>query len=93
MPDDLMKNKDRDEEHRRRREVGEDCGDPEKEVDGREVADALYGGPDGSRDRAPDGGQDEPRGEAGDEPRCDNCGKTLGENADVGCAKCDPRAR
>jgi hypothetical protein len=85
MPDDPMKNKDRDGEHRRRREVGEDCGDPEKEVDGREVADALYGGSDGSRDRAPDSCRDE--------PRCDNCGKPLGENADVGCAKCDPRAR
>ena len=48
MPDDPMKNKDRDEEHRRRREVGEDSGDPEKEVDGREAADALYGGPDPS---------------------------------------------
>jgi hypothetical protein len=48
MPDDSMKNKDRDEEHRRRREVGEESGDPEKEVDGREVAAALYGGPDHS---------------------------------------------
>jgi hypothetical protein len=35
-----MKNKDRDEEHRRRR--GNES--PEDEVDGREVAERLYGG-------------------------------------------------
>jgi hypothetical protein len=40
MPD-PMKNKDRDEKHRRRRRAGED----EDRRDGREVADALYGGP------------------------------------------------
>lgn len=52
-------------------------GEGEDDLDGRAVAAALYGGPDSSRD----------------EPRCENCGKPIGENADVGCAKCDPRAR
>jgi len=40
MPNDPMKNKDRDDEHRRRRDVGSDEDDP----DGREVARRLYGG-------------------------------------------------
>lgn len=38
---DPMKNPDRDEEHRRRREMGESRDEP----DGRAVADRLYGGP------------------------------------------------
>lgn len=37
-----MKNRDRDEKHRRRREAG---SDDEGTPDGREVAAALYGGP------------------------------------------------
>ena len=66
---DPMKNKDRDEKRRRRREMGDD-------PDGRAVAEKLYGGP-----------------PSGNRPRCDNCGTPLFETADVGCAKCDPRAR
>jgi hypothetical protein len=42
---DPMKNSDRDEEHRRRRDVGTD---EEDDPDGREVAAALYGGLTGS---------------------------------------------
>lgn len=41
MRDDPLKNPDRDEKHRRRREAGTD----EEGPDGREVAEALYGGP------------------------------------------------
>jgi len=68
---DPTKNRDRvdDEKHRRRREVGSDADD---DPDGREVADALYGGP---------------------REKCDNCGKRKHNNDDVGCTKCDPRAR
>jgi len=68
---DPLTNPDRDEEHRRRREAGD-----EDDPDGREVAHALYGGID-----------------AGDAPRCDNCGKAHHNNDDIGCHKCDPRAR
>lgn len=71
MSDDLT-NPDRDKEHRRRREAGDEEDDP----DGRAVASALYGGID-----------------AGDPPRCDNCGKAHHNNDDIGCHKCDPRAR
>ena len=70
-----MKNKDRDEKHRRRREMGDDPSG-EDDPDGRAVAEKLYGGP-----------------PSGNHPRCDNCGTPLHENADIGCAKCDPRAR
>ena len=70
-----MKNKDRDDMHRRRREAGS-SPDGEDDPDGRAVASALYGGMD--RD---------------DRPRCDNCGKAHHNNDDIGCHKCDPRAR
>jgi hypothetical protein len=56
MPD-PMKNKDRDEEHRRRREAGDprEGGD---DPDGREVAEALYGGAaDSDTDGEDDGAQ------------------------------------
>ena len=67
-----MKNRDRDDQHRRRREAGSTEDDP----DGREVASALYGGP-------PEDNR----------PRCDNCGKAKTNSDDIGCTKCDPRAR
>ena len=52
---DPMKNKDRDEKHRRRRR-GLDEG--EDDPDGREVAAALYGGPaDSDKDDEDDGTQ------------------------------------
>lgn len=31
--------------------------------------------------------------DADDAPRCDNCGKAHHNNDDIGCRKCDPRAR
>jgi hypothetical protein len=56
MPD-PMKNKDRDEEHRRRREAGDprEGGD---DPDGRTIAERLYGGPaDSGTDGEDDGAQ------------------------------------
>jgi len=40
MPNDPLTNPDRDDKHDRRRKAGDEDDDP----DGREVADALYGG-------------------------------------------------
>lgn len=40
MPDDPLTNPDRDDKHDRRRKAG----DEDDDLDGREVADALYGG-------------------------------------------------
>jgi hypothetical protein len=67
---DSPKNPDRDDRHARRR------GGENSDLDGREAASLLYGGP--SLD---------------DTPRCPNCGKRATNNADIGCTKCDPRAR
>jgi hypothetical protein len=47
-----MKNRDRDDKHSRRRTVGDEEEDP----DGREVAEALYGGFDDSKSSDPNDG-------------------------------------
>jgi hypothetical protein len=59
MPDDPLKNPDRDEEHQRRRDLD---GSDEEDPDGRAVARALYGGNPGALEDE-EGGDSDTEGE------------------------------